>query len=140
MIQERKLPSAEIKAGLKLRKKFYEIEFDDTDYIKGIKSLLKDISSALETNDLNQILHCNHLAAENYGDILMQDRKRAFRRTNIRDMAKLGVGMNALQLWLIGESLIEEIRAYKTKEKGKAVADVTGEYVCDKIVDALTTH
>lgn len=40
MVQERQLPVTEIKAGLKLAKKFYEIELDDTDYIKGIKSLL----------------------------------------------------------------------------------------------------
>lgn len=140
MVQERQLPVTEIKAGLKLAKKFYEIELDDTDYIKGIKSLLKDISSALETNDFNKMLHCNHLAAENYGDVLVKDRKRGFRRINIKEIAKFGVGPNAFLLWLIGESLIEEIRACKAKEKGKAFVDVAGEYVCDKIVDSVTTH
>lgn len=140
MEETKRIPTSEIKAGLKLAKKFYEIELDDTDYIKGIKSLLKDISSALETNDFNKMLHCNHLAAENYGDVLVKDRKRGFRRINIKEIAKFGVGPNAFLLWLIGESLIEEIRACKAKEKGKAFVDVAGEYVCDKIVDSVTTH
>lgn len=140
MEETKGIPTSEIKAGFKLAKKFYEIELDDTDYIKGIKSLLKEISLALETDDLSQMLHCNHLAAENYGDVLVKDRKRGFRRINIKDIAPLGVGLNAFQLWLIGESLIEEIRACKAKEKGKAFVDVAGEYVCDKIVDSVTTH
>lgn len=140
MEETKRIPTSEIKAGLKLAKKFYEIELDDTDYIKGIKSLLKDISSALETNDFNKMLHCNHLAAEHYGDVLVKDRKRGFRRINIKDIAKFGVGPNAFILWLIGESLIEEIRTCKAKEKGRAIVDVAGEYVCDKIVDSVTTH
>lgn len=138
MAQEKRFPTSEIKAGLKLAKEFYEIDSNDTDYVKGIKSLLKDISSALESEDLNQMLHCNHVATEKYGDVLVKDCKRFFRRIHIRDVAKLGVGMNAFQLWLIGESLIDVIKASKAKEKENAFVDVADEYIRDKIVDAIT--
>lgn len=140
MAQERQFPTSEIKAGLKLAKEFYEIDSNDTDYVKGIKSLLKDISSALEAEDLSQMLHCNHVATEKYGDVLVKDCKGFFRRIHIRDAAKLGVCMNALQLWLIGESLIDVIKASKARERESVIYDVAGEYVCDKVFDALTSH
>ena len=63
MAQERQLPLAEIKAGLKLAKEAYEVLVNDTDYVRKIRLHLERIDAALQSGNLDIILHCNELVA-----------------------------------------------------------------------------
>ena len=140
MAQERQFPTSEIKALFKLARKYGEIELNDTPYVREIKSLLKDIAFALETNDLTLMSRCNHLAARNYGYVVKNNRNRYCREVSIEVMDSLGVDMTISQLKLFAEGLIDEIKACKARERDAAISNVIGEYVCDKVVDALMSH
>ena len=140
MQRMQQLPTSEIKAFFKLARKYGEIELNDTPYVKEIKSLLKDIAYAFETNDVTLMSRCNHLAARNYGYVVKNNRNRYCREVSIEVMGSLGVDMTISQLKLFAEGLIDEIKACKARERNAAFNSMVGEYMCDKVIDALTSH
>ena len=140
MAQERQFPTSEIKALFKLARKYGEIELNDTPYVKEIKSLLKDIAFALETNDVNRMSYYSHLIVRRYGHVLRNNSKVCYREAIIETMAGWGIHLISQQLRLFAEGLIDEIKSCKARERNAAFNSMVGEYMCDKVIDALTSH
>ena len=133
MAQERQLPWAEIKAGLKLAKEAYEVLVNDTDYIKGIRIHLERIDAALQSGNLDIILHCNELVTNEYRSLLASNNVRFVSQTTLREK---GFYLNFVNLRDIGQLLYHEIYKDKIIDGTIALLAISCEYICDKIVDS----
>lgn len=133
MAQERKLPLAEIKAGLKLAKEAYEVLVNDTDYVKSIRLHLERIDAALQSGNLDIILHCNELVTNEYRSLLLRNNVRFVSQTTLREK---GFYLNFVNLRDIGQLLYHEIYKDKIIDGTIALLAISCEYICDKIVDS----
>ena len=137
MNNEQKLPLAEIKAGLKLAKEVYEILKDDTDYIRRIRLHLERIDAALQSGNLDIILHCNELVANEYRSLLARNN---FRHESLIILKEKGLYWNFFNLRDIGQLLYNEICKDKVKDGVKSILAVSCEHICDKIADSYVVH
>ena len=133
MAQERKLPLGEIKAGLKLAKEAYDVLASDTDYVKGIRYHLERVDAALQSGNLDIILHCNELVANEYRSLLARNN---FRPENLIILKEKGLYWNFFNLRDIGQLLYNEICKDKVKDGVKSILAISCEYICDKIADS----
>ena len=133
MAQERKLPLAEIKAGLKLAKEAYEVLVNDTDYVKSIRLHLERIDAALQSGNLDIILHCNELVTNEYRSLLARNN---FRHESLIILKEKGLYWNFFNLRDIGQLLYNEIYKDKIIDGTIALLAISCEYFCDKIVDS----
>lgn len=133
MNNEQKLPLAEIKAGLKLAKEAYEVLANDTDYVKGIRIHLERIDAALQSGDLDLILHCNGLIVNEYRNLLARNNVGFERQVVLREK---GLYWNFYNLRGIGQLLSNEIRNEKIKDGVTSLLAISCEYICDKIADS----
>ena len=133
MAQERKLPLAEIKAGLKLAKEAYEVLVNDTDYVRKIRLHLERIDAALQSGNLDIILHCNELVANEYRSLLARNN---FRHESLIILKEKGLYWNFFNLRDIGQLLYNEICKDKVKDGVKSILAISCEYICDKIADS----
>ena len=92
MSNEQKLPWAEIKAGLKLAKEAYEVLVNDTDYVKSIRLHLERIDAALQSGNLDIILHCNELVTNEYKSLLLRNNVRFVSQTTLREKEPIPKG------------------------------------------------
>lgn len=129
MAQERQLPLAEIKAGLKLAKEAYEVLVNDTDYIKGIRIHLERIDAALQSGNLDIILHCNELVTNEYRSLLSRNNVRFVSQTALREK---GFYWNFINLRDIGQLLYHEIYKDKIIDGTIALLAISCDYICDK--------
>ena len=137
MAQERQLPLAEIKAGLKLAKEAYEVLVNDTDYVKGIRLHLERIDTALQSGNLDIILHCNGLVTNEYRSLLARNN---FRHESLIILKEKGLYWNFFNLRDIGQLLYNEIYKDKVKDGVKSILAVSCEHICDKIADSYVSH
>ena len=133
MAQERKLPLAEIKAGFKLAKEAYEVLVNDTDYVRKIRLHLERIDAALQSGNLDIILHCNGLVTNEYKNLLVSNNVRFASQSTLREK---GFYWNFINLRDIGQLLYHEIYKDKIIEGTIALLAISCEYICDKIADS----
>ena len=133
MSDERKLPLAEIKAGLKLAKEAYEVLVNDTDYVRKIRLHLERIDAALHSGNLDIILHCNELVANEYRSLLARNN---FRHESLIILKEKGLYWNFFNLRDIGQLLYNEICKDKVKDGVKSILAISCEFICDKIADS----
>ncbi len=133
MNNEEKLPLAEIKAGLKLRKEVYNILTNDTDYVKGIRYHLERIDAALQSGNLEMILYCNQLAVKDYRSFLMRNHAEVNSPAVLREK---GLCWNFFNLRVIGHLLANEIINDKLKDGATSGIAIACEYFCDKTMDS----
>ena len=133
MSNDQKLPWAEIKAGLKLAKEAYEVLVNDTDYVKGIRLHLERIDAALQSGNLDIILHCNGLVTNEYKNLLVSNNVRFASQSTLREK---GFYWNFINLRDIGQLLYHEIYKDKIIEGTIALLAISCEYICDKIADS----
>ena len=133
MNNEQKLPWDEIKAGLKLAKEAYEVLVNDTDYIKGIRIHLERIDAALQSGNLDIILHCNEVVTNEHRSLLSRNNVRFVSQTSLREK---GFYWNFINLRDIGQLLYREIYKDKIVDGAMTLLAISCEYFCDKIADS----
>ena len=134
MAQERKLPLAEIKAGLKLTKEAYNVLASDTDYVKGIRYHLERVDAALQSGNLEMILYCNQQVVKDYRGFLVRNHVEVVHNPSV--LREKGLCWNFFNLRVIGHLLANEIISDKLKDGATAGIAIACEYFCNKTVDS----
>ena len=134
MAQERKLPLAEIKAGLKLTKEAYNVLASDTDYVKGIRYHLERVDAALQSGNLEMILYCNQQVVKDYRGFLVRNHVEVVHNPSV--LREKGLCWNFFNLRVIGHLLANEIINDKLKDGAMAGIAIACEYFCNKTVDS----
>ncbi len=119
MAQERKLPLAEIKAGLKLAKEAYNVLASDTDYVKGIRYHLERVDAALQSGNLEMILYCNQQVVKDNRSLLVRNHVEVVHSPSV--LREKGLCWNFFNLRVIGHLLANEIVSDNLKDGTREV-------------------